>query len=120
MEAVEALGKMLVRRGHAQCELCQTGHRQLTVVEVPPLPEEPDAEHAVFLCEQCRNGVEGEKNLDSNYWHFLPSVIWSEVVPVQVTAVRLCRKLEEQGISWASEALADLYLPPDVEKLLKE
>ena len=119
MEALEALGRNLVRRAHARCELCGSSHCQLTAIEVPPLPETPDIDHAIFLCELCRDAMAG-KSLQPDYWHFLESVVWSDIPPVQMTAVRLCKRLEAQGVSWAAEILATLYLTPEVAKELDD
>lgn len=114
-EALEALGRPLVRRAHARCELCGATHRQLAALEVPPLPEAPDVDHAIFICELCRDEMNA-KVLRSDYWHFLESVIWSDIPPVQIVAVRLCRELAAKGVSWATETLAVLYLAPEIEK----
>jgi hypothetical protein len=37
------------------------------------------------------------------------------VRPVQVTAVRLARRLSDDGVEWAIDLLSGLYLDPDIE-----
>ncbi len=114
-EAVNALGRELARRAKSRCELCGEGGRRLEVVEVPPLPERPEAGKAVLLCEVCADGVRGGRMGPVERWRFLEQVVWSEVPPVQVTAVRMARSLSEQGVGWAQELLAGLYLDPEIE-----
>jgi protein PhnA len=117
LESLADLGRELTRRSKAKCELCGTGGERLQAVEVEPLPDQPDADHTIFLCDQCRYGVEGER-LDPERWHFLQSVVWSDIPPVQITAVRMCRRLSEEGVNWATDILAELYLSPEIEARL--
>ncbi len=114
-DAVNALGRELARRSKSRCELCGEGGRRLEVVEVPPLAERPEAGRAVLLCEPCADGVMGRVNHPAERWRFLEEVVWSEVAPVQVTAVRMARKLSEDGVGWARDLLAGLYLAPEIE-----
>ena len=110
-------GRDLTRRSKAHCELCGAAGERLFAVEVEPLPDQPDPDHAVFLCEQCRDGSDGGE-LDPSRWRFLESAVWSEIPAVQVTAVRVCIRLENAGIGWAADVLAGLYLSPEVEAWL--
>jgi len=112
-EALTMLGRDLTRRSKARCELCEAAGERLFAVEVEPLPDRPDPDHAVFLCEQCRDGSDGGK-LDPSRWRFLELSVWSEIPAVQVTAVRVCRRLEKAGVGWAADVLDDLYLNPEV------
>jgi protein PhnA len=116
-EALTMLGRELTRRSRARCELCGAAGVRLFAVEVEPLPERPDPDHAVFLCEQCRDGSCGG-NLDPSRWRFLESAVWSENPAVQVTAVRLCRRLDKAGVDWVADVLAGLYLSPEIEAWL--
>lgn len=105
------LGKDLVRRSHAHCELCGNGGRALEPHEVPPLPPRPQLEHTIMICGQCRDELTcGE--LNPLYWRFLGTVVWSDLPAVQVTAVRLVRRLNKQGENWAAALLDTLYLDP--------
>ncbi len=113
-DQVSALGKTLVRRSGKKCELCGVSGESMAVMEVEPAPEQPDPDHAVLICEPCGSGASGGK-LSLDRWRFLDTAIWSEVPAVQVTAVRLCRRLEREGADWAGSLLSDVYLTPEVE-----
>lgn len=113
-EAVNALGRELARRSRSSCELCGIGQQRLTVVEVEPAPKEPDTDHALFICEPCQHELDSGK-FTPDRWRFLEGLIWSEVPPVQVVAVRVLRRLRDKGIPWASSALDGLYLDEETE-----
>lgn len=119
LDRVSALGKSLIRRSGSRCELCGVSGEKLSVVEVAPAPETPDPDHALILCSPCREGVEGGRRLDPDRWRFLESVIWSDIPAVQVTAVRLCRELEQKGADWPSGLLETVYLSPETEAWLE-
>jgi hypothetical protein len=55
---------------------------------------------------------------DPNQLRFLEESIWSEVIPVQLAAVRLIRRLADDGVGWAVDALDVLYMDPDVEQMV--
>lgn len=114
-DKVSALGKILVRRSGKKCELCGVSGERMSVVEVEPAPEAPDPDHAVLICDPCREGAEGGK-LSPDRWRFLDTAIWSEVPAVQVAAVRLCRRLDKEGADWAGRLTGDVYLTPEVEE----
>lgn len=114
-EAISFLGKSLIRRSGSKCELCEVAGESLGPVEVEPIPEEPHADQAIIICKQCQDGVDGAY-LDPVRWRFLESVIWSEIPPVQVTAVRLCRRLAVDDCRWAADLLENLYLSPEIEE----
>jgi protein PhnA len=86
-------------------------------VEIAPLPAEPDLDHSLFLCEQCRQAMQADK-LDHQYWRFLETAIWSDLPQVQVTAVRLTRQLSAAGEGWATSLLEELYLSPVISEWL--
>jgi len=115
LEAVNALGRELTRRSSSKCELCGAGGVKLSGLEIEPLPAQPDPDHTLFACDICRDGISGGK-LDGARWRFLESVIWSDIPVVQVTSVRMCRKLQEQGVGWAADLLDNVYLSPEVEE----
>ena len=117
LDAIANLGRDLTRRSKAKCELCSTSGERLLAMEVEPLPEQPAPEHSVFLCDTCSEEMAND-TLDPIRWRFLESLVWSEIAPVQVTAVRLCRRLKDQGVSWAEDVLSDLYLSPEIEAWL--
>mgnify|MGYP006971704691 CR=1 FL=1 len=117
-EAIAALGRPLSRRARSRCELCDASGTRLTPFEVAPIPEEPDPDHAVMLCDRCITGATGGK-IQGNEWRFLETAAWNELAPVQVLAVRMVRRLEaDKSVDWASDLLGMLYLPPEVEEWL--
>lgn len=111
LDDLAQLGKDLTRRSRAHCELCGQGGTRLDAFEVTPLPAKPTLEHTLFICEQCRQEMT-PKELNRQYWRFLETSIWSDLPPVQVTAVRLTRQLSAQGEDWATSHLEGLYLSP--------
>ncbi len=116
-QLIDALGKELSRRAKSKCELCGQ-KRSLTVVEVPPLQEEPDPDFAVLICDTCRSAIDAKKINKNDSFQFLNEAVWSEAVPVQIVAVRLTKKLANLGQSWAIALLEGLYLDPEVEERL--
>lgn len=71
-----------------------------------------------MLCARCQDLVSGKLMGDPNQLRFLEESIWSEVLPVQLAAVRLVRKLAADGESWAVDALDVLYLEEEVEQMV--
>ena len=112
--ATAALGRTLSRRARNRCELCSE-KTSLTVVEIPPLPEEPEPEQAVIVCQRCKGLIEGKKD-DPNTLRFLEESVWSEEAPVQIAVVRLVRALSADGVDWAERILEGLYLDPEIEE----
>ena len=109
-QAVASLGKALSRRARSGCELCgeSVGCRPLLV---PPAPEDPDIEHAILACERCREALTGKRRPGSDAdYRFLETVMWSDVAPAQVAAVRLLRALAADGVQWAAAANEGLWL----------
>jgi len=49
---------------------------------------------------------------------FLEETVWSEVVPAQLTAVRLVNRFAADGRGWAVAVMDGLYLSPEVERLV--
>ena len=114
--AVAALGRTLSRRARNRCELCDTS-TSLKVIEVEPTEEEPTEERAVLVCASCESALAGRK-VDSNAFRFLEGVVWSEILPVQLCAVRLLRDFATADVAWARECLDGLFLDPETENLV--
>lgn len=110
-------GKELTRRSGAACELCEARGVRLAVFEVPPVPEEPDIDHCVFLCETCSDQIEHPKKRDPDHWRCLGKAIWSNEPAVQALAVRLLRDLNSE---WSAELLETLYLDPAVDAWVEQ
>ncbi len=113
LDELTQLGKDLTRRSRAHCELCGHGGTSLAAFEVAPLPAAPSLEQTIFICDSCQKGMQA-KDLSRQYWRFLETAIWSDLPPVQVTAVRLTRQLSAQGEDWATTLLDGLYLQPHI------
>ena len=114
----QALGKTLSRRSRSSCELCQK-RTALQVIELFPHPKKPTAQWALLLCDSCQPYVSEKISVDDpNTLQFLHELVWSEILPVQVTAARLAQHLEKAGISWAQGLLDGVYFPPEVEERL--
>jgi hypothetical protein len=116
--SADLLGRQLCRRARNRCELCRDS-TSLYVVEVEPVFLEPDLERAVMICERCKRAVENARvRVETEELRFLMESVWHEIPPIQLTSVRLCRRLSLEGVIWASELLEGLYLDPDIEALL--
>lgn len=108
-ENLNYFGKELVRRCAAHCELCAAGHVPLSIYEVSPVPQEPDIEHCLMICETCQQSLAQPKRMDANHWRCLTTTMWSEVGAAKVTAIVLLRYLAQQH-AWAQECLEQAYL----------
>ncbi len=115
-DALTRLGRTLARRASSSCELCGESGVPLAAFEVPPIPEEPDADRCAFSCEPCTRDMVSEKSPDPRRWRLLEHTMWSDVPAVQVMAVRLLRRLARTHEAWAHDALEELYLDPAVEE----
>ncbi len=114
IQQLMSLGRNLARRANSTCEICEQSGRSLKPYEVPPLPDEPDLEHSIFVCDDCRIALDGGP-MNAGEWRALTGPMWSEVSPVQVSAVRLMRRLADDGVQWAKDDLDGLYLEPDIQ-----
>ncbi len=117
--AVAALGRQLSRRASSRCELCEaTG--TLRVHEVAPTLDEPHEDRAALLCDRCGGIVDNglPKRVNTDELRFAEQAIWSELPPIQLSAVRICRALRAREVAWARDALDGLWLPDEVEALL--
>jgi hypothetical protein len=116
--AVAGLGKVLSRRAGSACELCGES-LDLRPIEVPPTAEEPSAEAAMLACARCRELVEAKRlPRETQDLRFLEKAAWADPVPVKLSAVRLLRRLDAEGVGWATELLDGLWMPEEVEALL--
>ena len=113
--ALSLLGKNLARRARSKCELCDASGVPLKIYEVPPVPSEPDFEHCIMTCDNCREQLENPKRMQPDHWRCLTKTIWSEVPAVQALSLRHLKKLAEQH-QWAADTLEIAYLTPEVEE----
>ena len=113
--ALSLLGKNLARRARSKCELCEASGVPLAIYEVAPIPAEPDFDHCLMACENCREQLENPKRIQPDHWRCLTKSIWSEVPAVQVLSLRHLRKFAEQH-QWAADTLEIAFLTPEVEE----
>lgn len=115
IDTLASFGRELARRSGSKCELCRAAGVKLSVFEVPPAPEDPEAGKCLFLCGTCGEQIDNPKKFDPPHWRCLNETVWSEVPAVKVMAVRLLRRLAP-GESWAGEILDEVYLDEDEEE----
>lgn len=113
--ALSLLGKDLARRAKSKCEICEASGVPLSIYEVAPVPDEPDYDHCLMLCEVCKTQLEYPKRLEANHWRCLTKSIWSPIPAVQVVSLRQLKALSEKQ-DWAIEALEHAYLEPEIEQ----
>ena len=113
---INSLGRSLARRARSTCEVCEESGVPLHVREVPPLPEAPEADHAVMVCARCGDAIAGGRLDPPESFRGLVGVVWSDVPAIQVAAVRLLTRLGQDGAHWATEVLDGLYLEPEVQE----
>ena len=116
LQALSFLGKDLARRAHSKCELCEATGVKFKTVEIEPIPAEPELEHCLLLCEQCKEQLDRKGRPDNQYWRCLETSAWKELAVVQVTAIRLLREIEAP---WTEQLLEQLYLWPETEAWLE-
>ena len=112
--ALNLLGKDLARRSRSTCELCEASGVPLSIFEVAPIPDEPDIDHCLMICEQCITLLTNHKRVDHDHWRCLSKTIWSTLPVAQVVALRQLKALAGQE-HWAAELLEQAYIEPEVE-----
>lgn len=109
LDALNALGRQLARRARSKCEVCEAAQVPLAPYEVPPVPKAPDVDQTLFICQTCREGLEGGA-LDPNHWRLVETAIWNDFSPIKVCAYRITARLHNDGVAWATELLDMAYL----------
>ena len=109
-QALNRLGKDLSRRARSGCELCGQSDGCKPHL-VPPTGEELDLDSAILACPRCREALDSKRLPgNSDDYRFLETTIWAEIVPAQVAAIRLLRRLANDDVPWAREANEGLWL----------
>jgi len=111
------LGKDLTRRSKSSCELCGADHTKLYIYEVRPIPKVPTIHHCLFVCHICNEQLHNRAKLDSHHWQCLHTAAWSIIPAIQVTAVDILKRLENE--EWARILLEQIYMPPEVKAWLE-
>ena len=119
-EKLSLLGKELTRRAKSQCELCSVSGEKLSIVEISPVPVIPSVDHCIFICSTCQNelNLPAKQKLDTHHWKCLHHSVWSEIPSVQVTAMRILKKLPDSD--WAQELIEQVYLTEDIENWINQ
>jgi protein PhnA len=110
-EALNALGRQLARRARSRCELCEQS-ASLSAHEVPPVPADPELDQTLFVCQTCKDMVQGG-TLDDKHLRFIETTIWSDFTPVKVTSYWLLERLHNKGTAWATPLLDNAYITED-------
>ena len=113
LETLNWFGRNLARRSGSACELCAATGVKLAAWEVAPLPETPEIDLCVFICETCQTQLETPKRIDPHHWMCLYTSAWSETPAVQVVAVRMLNVLSAE--SWTADLLDQLYIPAETQ-----
>lgn len=119
-EALQLLGKDLARRSGRMCEICETAGVRLDPWEPPVAPGEPELDRTLFLCERCVAAADGADLGDAAQWRCLETTVWSDLTALQVTSIRLLRRLADRNVPWAGEALDNVYPSPETQAWLDE
>lgn len=103
----------LLERSQSKCELCSSESPLTPFIVTPHTMLTVD--HAVMLCETCKNQIENPETIDANHWRCLNDSMWSQEQPVQVLAWRQLKTLSASE-SWAIELLDMMYMEEDTKK----
>ncbi len=103
----------LLERCDSKCELCGSDSALTPFVVAPHTQITVD--HAIMLCDICREQIDDPATVDVNHWRCLNDSMWSQVPPVQVTAWRQLKKLSATE-AWATDLLDMMYLEEDIAK----
>ncbi len=108
-ERVSSFGKDLARRAKSKCELSGEAGVSLVIYELEPVVSEPDFDQCIFISEASREQIQNPKRLVPDQWRILGEQIWSELLPVQIMAVRMLAHIAKTE-HWAQEILDNAYL----------
>jgi protein PhnA len=99
----------LNKRSGSQCELC-AATENLKEFQVLPT-KKGGLDESIFACSTCIDQIENPGHEDLNHWRCLNDSMWSEQIPVQVSAWRMLSRLRKNG--WPQELLEQMYLDED-------
>ena len=99
LNAIQAFGKDLARRARSKCELCEEND-DLRIVDIDS-ENEPSFDTLMLTCARCRAVLDGRRD-DPKTLRFLETAIWSDIVPVAVSART---QIKQVDADWARDAL---------------
>lgn len=115
LQVLNSFGKILVRRSKSCCELCGSSDSSLSIFEYNP-EKEASIDRCFFICKTCKEEL-SQKKMDSDYWRFTSSSMWSEVPVVQAQVYSLLQVLSKDN-QWATDLLDQFFLSEDVSRFL--
>lgn len=116
--AVGVLGKVITRRSHGRCELCES-REEPRLYELDPFPEEPEPDRVVMACARCRTWLEKEEIVPLEA-HFLSGAVWSEQPAVKLAAGRMLLASEDREDPWIADAIEASSIDPSTRELRAE
>ncbi|HKO77280.1 MAG TPA: PhnA domain-containing protein [Flavobacterium sp.] len=99
----------LNKRSGSQCELC-AATENLKEFQILPT-KKGGLDESIFACSTCIDQIENPGHEDLNHWRCLNDSMWSEHIPVQVSAWRMLSRLRKNG--WPQELLEQMYFDED-------
>jgi protein PhnA len=111
MTTLHDLEPTLRERAADRCELCGAVDN-LRPYAVPPV-DEMTSDKAILVCETCDGRLSPDAALDEVHWFCLKDAVWTPVPAVQVTAVRLLKRLGD--VAWTQDLLSQLYLDDETQ-----
>lgn len=113
--ALQSIGKDLARRAKSKCELDGKSGVRLFPYEVPPVPDLPDLDRTLLLCEECHQALARPSAMaGGHHWQCLAEMVWSDFPALQVVAWRLLNELAKRE-DWARIVLDGVELDPATE-----
>jgi protein PhnA len=111
MDTTNDIEESLRERAGNRCELCGAVDA-LRSYAVEPV-DEMTSDNAILVCETCDGRLSSESTLDETHWFCLKDAVWTPVPAVQVTAVRLLKRLGD--VAWTQDLLAQVYLDEETQ-----
>lgn len=112
-DRLSSFGKDLARRAKSRCELSSEAGVSLVIYEIEPVASEPDFEKCLFISESSMEQIKNPKRLIPDQWRILGEQIWSDLLPVQIMAVRMLTHIAKTE-HWAQEILDNAYLDESI------
>lgn len=109
-QAVQLLGKTLMRRSQRRCELSGEAS-QLVIYDLEDPREVPTLDEVVHVSLEIKQYLEGGQ-MNVAKLRCLETAVWSEHAPVRRAAVQLLKRIDA---TWAREALESAFMMGDVK-----
>lgn len=104
------LSKELTARSNGSCEIC--GAQECLDTYIVPPRTGNTLDEVAFLCDTCRDQLNGNTEVDPNHWRSLNDSMWSEVPAVKVIAYRMLHQLRGEG--WPVDLIDMMYMEEDL------